>query len=97
MFMADQDTLASASHSILLVVFLQSLQTGYHRWVLFWLRFFGAKCVVRERVEADGVWLVCGEGLGEDRAENRILVVFLKAACIIPLTGMMFEVRLWLW
>lgn len=65
MFMADQDALACPSHSMLLVMFFQSLQAGNDRWVFFWLGIFGAKCVVRERVEADSLRLVRGEGFGE--------------------------------
>jgi hypothetical protein len=43
---ADQDALARASHSMLLVVFFQSFQPGNDGGVFFWLCLFGAKRVV---------------------------------------------------
>lgn len=57
-FMADKDALTRPSHTMLLIMFLQSLQPGHDRGVFFWLLLFGAECVIAERVESDRLWLV---------------------------------------
>lgn len=67
MLMADQDTFACSAHAMLLVVFLQALQARKDRGIFFWLVFFRAEGVVRERVEADGLGLIGIEREGEDR------------------------------
>ena len=61
---ADEDAFARPSHAMLLVVFLQTFQTGKHRRVFFRLRLLGAESVVAEREQADRFWLIVGEGFG---------------------------------
>jgi hypothetical protein len=61
---ADQNAFACSAHAMLLVVFFEALQPREHRWVLFWLSIFCAKCVVAERVQANGLGLVGVEILG---------------------------------
>lgn len=67
-FVADQHTLARPPHAMFLVMFFEALETRAHRWILFWLRLFGAEGVVGEGVETDGFGLVFGEGFGDDGA-----------------------------
>ena len=62
MFMANKNSLARPSHSMLLVVFLQPLETGKDRGILLWLVFFGAECVVAKGEESNGLRLVRREG-----------------------------------
>lgn len=50
MFMAHQNPLTGSAHTILLVMFLQPLETGEHGRVLLRLVLFGAEGVVRQRV-----------------------------------------------
>lgn len=45
-FVADEDAFAGPAHAILLVVFLQPLETGEYGGVLFGLVLFGAEGVV---------------------------------------------------
>ena len=59
--MADQYTFAGPPHAMLFIMFFQTLEACDYRGIFFRLCFFGAKRVVRERVEADGLWLVCVE------------------------------------
>lgn len=65
---ADQDALASPPHAMFLVVFLQSLQPRKYGRVFLWLAILGPKCVVAERIQADGLRLVCIEVFREGRA-----------------------------
>lgn len=58
MLMANQYTLACPSHAMLLVVLFQPFQPCDNRRIFFWLCFFGAKGIVRKRVEANRLWLV---------------------------------------
>lgn len=64
MFMAYEDTLAGTAHSMLFIVFLETFESGENRGIFFWLVFFCAECVVAERVETDGFWLIAVEGFG---------------------------------
>lgn len=66
MFVAHQNPLAGPAHAILLVMFLQSLETSKHRRVLLRLVLFGTKGVIRQRVKTNSFWLVAGEVCGED-------------------------------
>ena len=50
MLMTHENALARASHPILIVVFLQTLETRQARRVLLSLRFLGAECVVGKGV-----------------------------------------------
>lgn len=68
-FMADQHAFAGSSHAILLVVFLQPLQSRQHRRIFLWLILFRSECVVAERKEADSLGLVRVEGLREKRSD----------------------------
>ena len=61
---AHQDTLTRPPHSILFIVFFKSFQSRNNRRVFFWLCFFGAKCVVGERVESNCLRLVGIEVFG---------------------------------
>jgi hypothetical protein len=56
--MAHQNALAGPSHSMLVVMLLESLQTCENRRIFFGLSIFGSKGVVAQRVEPDGLWLV---------------------------------------
>lgn len=62
---ADQDALACPAHAMFGVMFFQSLQTRQDRRILLWLPIFGAKCVVAEWVQADGLGLAGVEVLGK--------------------------------
>jgi hypothetical protein len=46
----DQDAFASSPHTVLHIVFLQSLQPGEHGWIFFRLPIFCSKCIVAEWV-----------------------------------------------
>lgn len=61
-FMAYEDALAGAAHSVLFIVLLEALKPGKDRWVFLWLVLFCAECVVAEGIEADGLWLVTIKG-----------------------------------
>lgn len=61
MLMAYQNSLTGSAHAILLVMFLQPLETSKHGRVLLRLVLFGAKGVVRQRVQTNSFWLVAGE------------------------------------
>ena len=67
MFVADKDPLAGAPHSMFDIMLLEPLETCKDGGIFLGLGFFGAEGVVRERIEADCLWLVVIEGLGEDR------------------------------
>lgn len=45
-FVADEDSFAGSTHAVEDIVFFESFETGEHRGVFFWLRFFGAEGVV---------------------------------------------------
>lgn len=66
MLMAYQNSLTGSAHSILLVMLLQPLETGKNGRVLLRLVLFGAKGVIRQRVQTNSFWLVAGERSGED-------------------------------
>lgn len=66
MLVAHQHALAGASHAMRVVVFFQALQPRQHRRVFLWLVLLGAKGVVRERVQADGLGLFGVERFGDD-------------------------------
>lgn len=67
MFMADEDPLTGAPHSMFDIVLFEALESGEHRGILLRLCFFGAEGVVGERIKADCLRLVAIERLGEDR------------------------------
>ena len=73
-FMADEDSLASSTHAMLLVVLLQSPQARENRGILLWLVLFSPEGVVAERVETNCRRLIGIERLGNDRP---IRLVFL--------------------
>ncbi len=62
----DEDALAGSSHAMLDIVLFEALEACENGRVFFRLRFLGAECVVRERVEADCFWLVVVEGFGKN-------------------------------
>ena len=74
MLVAYQDALACPAHAMLGIVFFQSLQARQNRRVLLWLAIFGAKGVVAEWVQADGLGLVGVEVLGKDGPVGRLSV-----------------------
>lgn len=57
-FVADQNSFACSSHSMLFVVFLQALQTCEHGRVLLGLVFFRTKGIVTKRIEPDRFRLI---------------------------------------
>lgn len=61
MLVAYQNSLTGSAHAVLLIMFLQPLETGKHGRVLLRLVLFGAKGVVRQRVQTNSFWLVAGE------------------------------------
>ena len=65
--MTDQDSFARPSHSILCIVFFESLESRENRWIFFRLMLFCSECVVTERVESNRLWLIRIEGRREDR------------------------------
>ncbi len=67
MFVADEDSFAGSSHSMLDIVLFESLEACEDRGVFFRLGFLSAEGVVGERVEADRLGLVGVKGFGEDR------------------------------
>jgi len=58
MLMADEDTLTRSPHPILLVVLFEPLQPRKYRRIFLRLIFFGAKCVIAEREQANSLWLI---------------------------------------
>jgi len=70
--MADQDALTRPSHAILLVMFLESLQSGKDRRIFFGLCLLCAKCVVAERVQTNSLGLVPVEIEWLDRSDRPI-------------------------
>jgi hypothetical protein len=64
--MANQNSLTSASHTVKTIMLLETLQSGQDRGVFLGLCLLRAECVVRQRIQADGLRLLCGEVLGED-------------------------------
>ena len=64
---ADEDALAGPSHSVLVIVLLEPLQSCEDRWVFFWLRLLGAERVVAQRIKAYSLGLVRIEVQGLDR------------------------------
>lgn len=65
MLMTNQDALTRPPHAMLLIMFLQALQTRQHRGVFFWLSLLRAEGVVGERVQSDSLGLVGIEGVGK--------------------------------
>jgi hypothetical protein len=65
-FVAHKNSLAGAAHTMELVVLLKPLKTGNNRRILLWLGLLSSECVVGQWVEANGLWLLCGEVLGND-------------------------------
>jgi hypothetical protein len=65
-FVADEDSFAGPSHSMLDIVLFEALEACENWGVFFRLGFLGAKGVVREGVEADCFGLIAIEGFGED-------------------------------
>ena len=76
---ADEHAFAGPAHAMLLVVLFETLESRDHRGIFFWLVLLGAEGVVAEWIEADGLWLICGKGLGEDGTVY--LVSFSKCQC----------------
>jgi len=66
--MTDENALTRPSHAILLVMFLESLQSGKNRGVFFGLCLFCAKGVVAERVQTNSPGLVSIEVKWLDRS-----------------------------
>lgn len=65
-FVADQNSFACSPHSMLFIVFFQTLQTCEYRRIFLRLVFFGAKGIVAEGIEPDGFGLVGRKSFGED-------------------------------
>lgn len=66
MLVADQDTLASATHAMDLIMLFQALEAGQHRGVFLRLGLLGAEGVVTQGIQANCLWLPRGKVLGED-------------------------------
>lgn len=62
---ANQNPLTRPPHPMLLIVLFQPLQSREDGGIFFRLVLFGAEGVVAERKEANGLGLICREGLGE--------------------------------
>ncbi len=84
---ADQNPLTRSSHPVLLIVLFQPLQSREYGGIFFRLILFCAEGVVAERKEADGLGLVCGEGLREYGPEVDELSVGCKVFVAVELTG----------
>ena len=67
-FVADQDALTCSSHAMFLVMLFESLQSRKHGGVFFRLAIFCSKGVIAERIQADGLGLICVEVLGKNGA-----------------------------
>lgn len=53
MFVTEQDSLTSASHSVCLVLGLQTMQSRWNRRIFLGLEVFHAKFVICDRVESN--------------------------------------------
>jgi len=62
---ADKDAFAGTAHTVLDIVLFETLETSEDGGVFFWLGFFGAEGVVRERVKTNCFRLVVIKGFRE--------------------------------